>query len=210
MNHVQARQVMLQAWPSAIGGTPNLPELQIAQALAWHESNYGQGWKPPCSGSNNWGAIQSSKPPCGANGCLYTDTSPQSNGTSVPYAICFRVYSSPLDGAAAAIKTMYVSSGRSKVLSAAKRGAILEAAYALYDTHYYQGFGKTREVRVKHYADALNENVKQIAAANGEKVAATMAGSSAGKWVWPAALFVGGMLAAAGVGYLVVGDLRKL
>ena len=209
MNHVQARQVMLQAWPSAIGGTPDLPELQIAQALAWLESSYGQGWKPPCSGSNNWGAIQSGRPPCGSDGCLYTDTSPQADGSSVPYSVCFRVYASPVEGAAAAIRTMYVSNGRGKVLAAAKRGAIYDAAAALYDTSYYQGFGATRAVRVQHYADALAKNVQAIAKANGEKVVATMQGTKGVAWLGPALLFVAGVAGAAGVGYLVVRDVAR-
>ena len=211
MNHVQARQIMLQAWPVAMGGgSPALPELQIAQALASHESNYGAGWKGACAASHNWGAIQSSRPPCGANGCLYTDSSPQADGTSKRYDVCFKVYSDDVTAAADAIKTMYVNNKRSTVYEAAKRGNIHDAAAALYDTGYYQSFGPDRATRIKNYESALNKEVLKIASANKEKVSATLTGGapSEGNWWIPMSIFVAGVASVTAVGWLAWRELK--
>jgi len=199
-SHQWARGVLLNAWRSVFGGEPGLPELQYAQAVAMLESSYGMGWKGAGVGSNNWGAIQSGHPPCGGNAFLYTDTHPNADGTSTPYSICFRRYASPEAGAADVLRVLYTNK-RSVVLDAAQEGNLFNAAKAQHDTGYYEGFGATVQERVQHYADVLERNVKEIAAANNEPVAITMAGPPpGGGWLRSALLVAGATLAVVGVG----------
>lgn len=171
MNHIQARQHVVIGFKLTFGREPTTPEAQIIQGVAWLETQYGQGWKPPGNTSFNMGAIQSGKPPCDpAKSFLYTDTNPTSSGASIPYAICFRTYPGPGEGFADLVRVGYKIHGRQVVLDAAHRGDIYGASAALYDTSYYRGFGSTREVRIAHHYRALRSAVNRAAAALSEKM----------------------------------------
>ncbi len=185
MNHTQARQYTKQGFKAHFGREPTTSEAQIAQGVAWLETNYGMGWKGAGKGSNNMGAVQSGKPPCDpAKSFLYTDTNPTDGGGSIPYAICFKKYPTAEAGFADVVKNVYVSAGLTakdaplphphhrgkETLDAAHAGDIYGASAALYDGSYYRGFGPNRVVRIAHHYRALRAAVNASAAALGEKM----------------------------------------
>jgi hypothetical protein len=167
MNHQEARDHVVEGFTRTFGRTPTLPEAQILQGIGWLETQYGAGWHGAGAGSHNWGAIQSGRAPCNpATSFEYTDTSPNPDGTSTPYRICFRKY--PDDDAGAADLARVAYQRRPTVLAAASAGDIMGASTALYDTTYYQGFGPTREARIANHYKALLAAVQRIAGALGE------------------------------------------
>lgn len=173
MDHASARRILAQVAPGVLGRAPNLAILQAAQAVALGESNYGAGWKADCAGSNNWGAVQAGKPPCGGDTCLYTDTHPNADGTSTPYEICFRRYPTPEAGAAHMLQILFTRKGArdAGVLDAAASGNLKAFSQAMYNSHYYEGFGATPEARVNNHYKMLRANVERIAKALNEPIA---------------------------------------
>jgi hypothetical protein len=165
--HHTARQVLVQALSSVLGRAPSLSEVQAAQAVGWRESNYGRGWRGDGVGSKNWGAVQAGRPPCDpARSFLYTDTHPTSSGASVPYQICFRRYSSDIDGAADMARHIFIR--RPKTAAAAASGSLEAFSTAMYDEHYYEGFGKTRKERIRRHMQWIDSALDKITAALGE------------------------------------------
>lgn len=156
--HAEARKAVLEAFEKVFGRRPSLPEAQVLQGVAWLETNYGRGWKGDGKNSNNWGAIQRGKPPCDpANSFLYTDTSPNADGTSTPYSICFRKYATAEEGARDLAIIVYRS--RPSVLTAAATGDLFSVSAALHATRYYEGFGKTVGDRISNHHKALRAAV---------------------------------------------------
>lgn len=171
LSHKDARQIINEAFRRVFGREPTRTEAQCCQAVGWLETGYGQHWRPPGNGSNNWGAIQAHS---GWNGATfeYVDTRPNDDGTSTPYKQAFRKYNSAADGATDLVKVVYTG-GRNPILGAtqriahphgsrgalalpaATRGDTLAFSAALYDTVYYQGFGRNREERIKHHHTAV-------------------------------------------------------
>jgi murein L,D-transpeptidase YcbB/YkuD len=98
----------------------------------------------------------------GQCGCFtYQDSSPQSDGTSKTYAVCFRTWVNDEEGVEALVRTVY-SQRREIVLEAAKANNIWAFSAAMYDTAYYQGFGATRDIRISHHADSMRRIVATI------------------------------------------------
>ena len=105
--HLQARAILVQAWPIALGHrvrTPSGHAVHAGSVCARSGSGYGNWPLGPMKGSNNWGCIQStqkalsdgSAPPGTA---WATDTHPTAiRGKNVPYPQLFRTYPTPLDG----------------------------------------------------------------------------------------------------------------
>lgn len=204
-SHVTARPVIVQAFEAVFGRAPTLPEAQIAQAVAWGESNYGMGWKGDGVGSNNWGAVQSGKLPCDpATEFEYTDTNPTSSGASIPYRICFRRYPTAADGATHFIQVLYKK--RPSVLAAASNGDLLGVSTTMYDSLYYRGVGPSREARIAGHHKTLRANVALIAKANNESMpVAQSSGLLSAKIGWKTVLLV---LGAGGLGYYAVKRYR--
>ena len=151
--------VLQGAWPTIFSEQPTTRELHTATMVARHESGYGTGWKGEMVGSNNWGAIQASTPPCTPGvSAPNVDTHPNADGTSTPYTSCFKVYATPEAGAADLLHVLFVVNKRQSVRNAANTGSIYAVAKAMHDTGYYEGFGSTVEQRVQGYADALWAN----------------------------------------------------
>jgi hypothetical protein len=170
LTHAEAFGLVSSAIQRVLG--PNQPRSVIVfcQAVGCLESSYGSGWKDPGKGSHNWGAIQHKSPPChpsltavpGKCGCFtYQDSSPQADGTSKTYAVCFRTWVDDEEGVEALVHTVY-SARREIVLEAAKAGNVWAFSAAMYDTGYYQGFGATRDVRISHHADSVRRIVSAI------------------------------------------------
>lgn len=141
---------------------------QAAQAVGWLESRYGTAWKGAGVGSHNWGCIQGGRPPCSAMSFLYTDSSPNADGTSTPYSICFKKYASATLGAADLVAVAL--SKRPKVLAAARRADWYGVSAELYNSRYYEGFGSTPAIRIGNHHKALWGSVRALAAALQEPV----------------------------------------
>jgi peptidoglycan hydrolase-like protein with peptidoglycan-binding domain len=171
LSHGDARQVVHEAFRRVFERAPTRSEAQCVQAVGWLETGYGQHWRPPGDRSNNWGAIQAH---AGWTGPIfsYTDTRPNEDGTSTPYEQAFRAYRSAAKGATDLVRVVFTG-GRNPVLGshvrfddplgarhvlalpAATRGDTYAFSGALYDTVYYQGFGRDRSERVEHHHAAV-------------------------------------------------------
>lgn len=167
MDHQQARAHIIEGFTRTFNRPPTLPEAQILQGIGWLETRYGAGWGGAGKGSHNWGAIQSGRVPCNpATSFESTDTSPNADGSSTPYRICFRKYADDDAGAADLARVAYQR--RPIVLAAAGKGDLWAVSAALRTTGYYEGFGKTQEERIRHHYEALLAAVQRAARALNE------------------------------------------
>lgn len=191
--HHYARALIVQGFKDIFSREPNLTEAQFAQAVALYESSYGRGWKDAGIGSNNWGAIQASRPPCNpATSFPYGDSSPTPTGQR-KYSACFKKYPTPLDGARDVIRVMYKQ--RPSVLEAAKRGDLRGVSTAMRQTTYYEGWGPTREIQIDGHVKAMTGALGKITRALGEPMPSSSSKSSGGGVV--GFLIIGGLTALA-------------
>jgi hypothetical protein len=175
MNHQDMRLLLRDAFARVFSRDATLPELQCLQAIAALETSYGQGWKPPGDGSNNFGAIQAGAGWTGAT-FEYTDTHPNADGSSTPYSVKFRKYATPIDGAIDLTKVVYLNRGRDKlVLAPASKGDTLGFSRGLHESSYYEGFGKTVDDRIANHHKAVERSILQQAEALHEGLPADMA-----------------------------------
>lgn len=166
LSHKDARAIIAAAFRARFGRDGTRPELQCVQGVGFLETGYAQNWKPPGVGSFNWGAIQGQGP---AGAFQYTDTHPNDDGTSTPYAISFRKYHSLADGAEDLIRIVYQSNGRDRlVLPAATKGDTLAFSTAMHTTRYYEGFGRTVQERIANHHKALMAGIVAAAREIGE------------------------------------------
>lgn len=161
------RQILSEAFRRQFGREGDRSELQCLQAVAWLETSYASGWKPPGAGSWNFGACQAGAGWRGAT-FTYVDTHPTSDGRNVPYSVKFRAYPSAVDGAADLVKIVYVNAGREKALKAARAGDTAGFSAALHETGYYEGFGATVGERIAHHHEAVVKAIRRQCQAIGE------------------------------------------
>jgi putative peptidoglycan binding protein len=158
--HTEARAFVTLAFTFVFGRAPTAFEAMFLQAIGWLETNYGSSWQGVGVGSFNMGAIQQG----GWSGAVftYTDTHPNADGTSTPYKIGFRKYSSAVDGFVDLCKVVYVVfSTRKEALAAAGRGDILAFSTALHKYPcYYEGFGATDAARIANHAKAVTNAIR--------------------------------------------------
>jgi len=166
LTHKDAAIVLRMAFRNIFSREPTRPERQCLQAVGWLETGYGQHWDSRGAGSNNWGAIQAHEGWSGPT-FAYVDTRPNDDGTSTPYKQAFRAYATPTEGAQDLAKVVY-SAARKSALVAAGKGNTHDFSAALYDTVYYQGFGRTREERIAHHLLAVNNACNAMALEIGE------------------------------------------
>jgi hypothetical protein len=98
----------------------------------------------------------------------YTDTHPNSDGTSVPYTVNFRFYDDWSSAAKDLVNIVYVNRGRASALAAAGKEDTLGFSVALHDTGYYEGFGATVGIREAHHHAAVEKAIRRQCAALGE------------------------------------------
>lgn len=160
---------------ATFGRAPSDNEALILHAVARYETGFGRWWKSAAGkASFNLGAIQYKTPkalgltppypevsPDGL-GFLYTDTTPQSDGTSKPYSVYFRRYLDLPAGCAALARTVYIVNGRSRVLLAAGLGDVYGVSAAMHATRYYEGWGSTVEKRIANHHRAMLEALRVI------------------------------------------------
>jgi hypothetical protein len=151
-----ARDVLRSAWPSEAGPADE-GAVRLVLAVAGLESGYGVGFG---DGVNNWGAIQCGHgPPCGDTCIPWGDK--HSDGTGYQY--CFKKYASPAAGARDLVSLLARKVGPG-VLSTGNPDVL---ASAMYDAHYYEGYGNTREERVSGYAKGLKNRLAEVGSALG-------------------------------------------
>ncbi len=138
------------------------------QAVGDLETRYGTAWRGTGIGSRNWGAVQKGRPPCdAANSFLYEDSSPNPDGTSTRYSVCFRKYPNDAEGARGLIRETYIR--RPSVLAAAQRSSLADVSTELWRAKYYEGWGKTVAERIGHHYDRLLSCATDIAHACGDE-----------------------------------------
>lgn len=152
------RQLCAEAFRRHFGREGSRSELQCLQAVAWLETSYASGWKPPGDGSWNFGAMQAGASWGGAS-FSYTDTHPLSDGTSRPYTVKFRAYASAEAGVEDLLKIVFVARGREAARVAAAKADVAAFSAALHATGYYEGFGATVGERIAHHADAVRKAI---------------------------------------------------
>ncbi len=181
MTHQQDYEAIQSGFVAALGGAASESEALILHAVARYETGFGRWWKSAAGKTSfNLGAIQYKTPKSlgltppypemspDQLGFLYTDTTPQSDGTSKPYAVYFRRYTSLADGARALARTVYLVNGRSKVLAAASRGDVYGVSAAMHATRYYEGWGATVEKRIANHHKAMLGALTAICSALGK------------------------------------------
>jgi hypothetical protein len=154
--HTIAAKMLADAWQTMLGTAPTVKERQAAQAIAFLETRYGSG-----KARNNWGGLQCSahKPPCQAGHCVEL-ADKHADGT--PYAACFRVFDSPIEGAQAFVKALAVD--RPGVRVALASGNVDTIAHEMRRSHYFEADEQT-------YADAIDTTAFAIAGVMGEPLA---------------------------------------
>ena len=157
------RILLRDAFRERFGREATRPEIQCVQAVAALESSYGEGWKAPGIGSHNFGAIQAGSTWKGET-FQYTDTRPNSDGSSTPYVTKFRRYASASEGASDLVRVVYQARGRDKlVLPPASLGDTLGFSRGLHATGYYEGFGATVEDRIRNHHRAVMSKCEAMA-----------------------------------------------
>ncbi len=195
------RIVLREAFRIVLGREPSVPEVQCLQAISELESGHGRGWEPPGNGSYNLGAIQAYGSWSGET-FAYTDTAPQTDGSSKPYRQAFRKYPSLIEGAKDLVRIVFVASGRATVLKAATEGQTLRFSaglwcpprdphfrakwikeatehYGIAPTGYYEGFGPTWRERIGNHHKRVEASIRGQAAALKDTLPADLASKPA-------------------------------
>jgi peptidoglycan hydrolase-like protein with peptidoglycan-binding domain len=153
--HAEARVIIKDAFKHVFGREPTPLEAIFAQAVALHETGYGQAWKGDGAGSNNWGAVQGT-----GNAGFFVHGDTHADGSK--YTTKFKKYLSAQDGADDLIVQVY-GKGRPGVLDAATRGAFSDAVTAMRKGGYF-------EASLTSYTNAINTALKAIAEKLGDKL----------------------------------------
>jgi peptidoglycan hydrolase-like protein with peptidoglycan-binding domain len=156
--HGEARQLACHATSLALGADVVADDVTRHLAgVGGLETSYGAGWHGAGVGSNNIGAIQAGSGWTGAT-FVYTDSHPNSDGTSTPYSVRFRAYPTPLDGWVDLARIMFTGSRRD-VLVVARHGDTYSVSELMRKTGYYEGFGPTQHDRIRNHMLALRRSI---------------------------------------------------
>ncbi len=169
ISHRDARILVCEGFRRIYGWEPTRPIAQCAQAVAFLETGYGDGWSaaiPGADDSNNMGAITAGSSWSGDT-FEHRDSYPNDKGENVSYSTKFRRYATPQDGMTDLIRIVYLK--RAAVLAAAKRGDTLGFSTELYRSRYYLGFGKTDAERIGNHHKAVSSAIKRMCSALGEQ-----------------------------------------
>lgn len=176
MNQSDAKAIVQQAWTQVYGSAPTDSQTAYTQAVAWFENQYGRAGQFAALAANgryNWGSLHANgKPPdCPIGSAPGSDLG----------QVCFKVFRSDVDAAAAFIRelTQNTKYNRARVL-AAMSGTPTDVAQAMYDSSYYQGApGTTVPQKVAAYAAGIQRALTQIGAGAAVPNAAGGASNSA-------------------------------
>lgn len=160
--HVKAK-----AATDKLGLTPN--EGLFVRSVAWHETNYGLGWKQgEGAGSFNMGAITTTKPDALA---FQHKDSRNDTGKVITYTTWFKGYPSFQDG----MKGLADFVLRPNVKAALKKGDFKGATDAMYANKYYLGIHprntpEGNAANMNDYYNAVNKAFTKISSATGEAI----------------------------------------
>src|SRR5688500_8756671 len=183
LSHNEFRMLALAAFANRFGRAATRSEAQCVHAVAELETSCGDGWSDPAhDAANNFGAIQAGaswKNPDGTAKPTFghKDSSPRSDGGSDWYNGRFRAYPTPLAGIEDLVRVVYqakVPRGKNVldrallVLPEATKGDTLGFSRALYETGYYEGFGRDAYTRIQHHHKALTSALDRICRELGE------------------------------------------
>lgn len=158
--HTQFRELISRVAPDL-----SPPESLAVRAVAWHETNYGAGWKGDGEGSRNLGAItrqalvkhEDGTVECGPNGFAAGD-SRNENGKVVQYQTCFARYPTFEDAARDLVSEVL----KPNVRAEANKRTLPGVAAAMRANNYYLGTAPTRDAQVDAYFQALRAAVAAI------------------------------------------------
>lgn len=185
LSHLEAWQIVADAWRDEHGRSPSYKEALYTQAIALLETGYGRAGQFRAfsdRGLHNWGALERHR---NADGSCPEGTAP---GTDLGQ-VCFFVYPSDREAARAFIRTL---TKKHWPTIAAMRGSPEDVARAMrVPPAYYGGYGGTEEDRVAAYAGAIRGSAAQIA----QQVPSTVPGAAGllvagalaalvGVWIW--------------------------
>lgn len=185
LSHLEAWQIVADAWRDEHGRSPTYNEALFTQAIALLETGYGRAGQFRAladRGQYNWGAMQ--RRPNADDSCPPGTAA----GTDLR-SVCFFVYPTDREAARAFIRTL---TKKHWPTVAAMRGTADDLARAMrVPPAYYHGYSGTEEDRVAAYAGAIRGSAAAIAqhvpssvpgAAGGIVVAALAA--LVGVWLW--------------------------
>jgi hypothetical protein len=157
VNHVQAKEIV-----DSHGLSP--AEGLFVRGVAWHETNYGQGWKPgEGAGSHNMGAITDPSPD--ELSFKHVDSRfDAKKGKLVEYVTWFKGYEDDDAGFRDLEKTVL----KDNVKEALAAGDVSTAVEAMYDNGYYKGVHPDREGNIADYQNAVSRAMSAITGATGE------------------------------------------
>jgi hypothetical protein len=171
-DHAGARRVLYEAWQRVLHRPPSMPEMQAVQAIALHETGYGQfGFFPR---SHNWGAVQCpgtwGASTCPAGCIMGKDSTPPPGGQSgaVTKAVCFRSYADDVVGAVDLVRQL--TTARPRTMKALATGDADQIAGAMYAERYYTGTSKIAAANIASYAAGIARRASEVAKALHENV----------------------------------------
>lgn len=185
LSHLEAWQIVADAWRDEHGRSPTYNEALYTQAVALLETGYGRAGQFRAladRGLHNWGALERSR---NADGSCPEGTV---SGTDLGN-VCFFVYPTDRAAARALIRTL---TKKHWPTIEAMRGTPEDVARAMrVPPAYYAGYGGTEADRVASYAGAIRGSAAQIA----QQVPSTVPGSGGllvagalaalvGVWIW--------------------------
>ena len=162
MNHEEARRIV-----DSLGVSPL--ESLFLRGVAWHETNYGQGWKPGSGeGSNNMGAITTKKPD--QYSFQHADVR-NDQGQVVHYTTWFKGYKTPRQGFEDLKHTVLRPNVKAGIARAGLRGGLA----AMHENGYFLGVHRRdtaagREANVTDYFNAVVKGLHTIGASTREDV----------------------------------------
>jgi hypothetical protein len=179
-DHAGARRVLYEAWQRVLGRPPSMPEIQAVQAIALHETGYGQlGFFP---NSHNWGAVQCpgtwAATTCPVGCIMGKDSLPPPAGKSgtVTKPVCFRSYPEDVAGAVDLVRNL--TTARPRTMKALTTGDADQIAAAMYAERYYTGTSKIAAANIAGYASGIARRASEIAKGLRENVRVARQGAS--------------------------------
>jgi hypothetical protein len=149
-------------------------ESLFVRAVAWHETNYGQGWKTgEGAGSHNMGAITDPSPDELSFKHVDSRFDPK-KGKVVEYTTWFKGYVDDDAG----FRDLEHTVLKSNVKEALEVGDVSAAVDAMYDNSYFKGIHPDRESNVADYQNAVSRAMSAITGATGEAPIVPLAGES--------------------------------
>jgi hypothetical protein len=158
VKHSEAKEIV----DGFLGVSP--VESLFTRAVAWHETNYGAGWKEgEGAGSNNMGAITTANPD--SLSFKHVDSRwDAKKGKKVEYTTWFKGYPDATAGLRDLARTVL----KDNVRAALSNGDVPGAVEGMYANKYFLGIHPDDASNIADYQDAASRALSAITAATGE------------------------------------------